>query len=843
MPSRTPPVAQIFEDPDDALKSKKMMHKRVHSVGDILKGRKMKESAGEDLKSNSVVQDGALQERHLNSPPQIQRVPLKDGKSQQSRHKKTNSAVSLKSFMKSKEKNSDCDSLNSSDGHDHSRKPKKTKSSTNLSGLLRKRSRREMKSETEITSPAKENIPPSISPSSSHTPIWAQFATQPIVGVDGNVQYPNSKHEPFQPLVDSNKSTFTAGTGLHNDLHEANEIFQRPVRPQLEHRASRSSAFKENIENEGDTCAPRNDGNKPRRPDLAHPTPAHSVERSVDLYQTPLGSKTEPKQKRESKVLDIVSTLNLRAKKGTSATSTLSTPAELPLTPQELDSAFENVLDSLNIPHNMRDNMRNLKQEVKMGLIKGERGASGSAIAHPIDNDELRPSARSIDRERAKTHGDDGKDRKSSRSRSRPRSRILTLTKRDDGSPAKKDRGEGSTRSASKSRPRSIDLTTASGTLNHSNSTTCLATPDSTTTPGDFIHYLREVQKPELVEVGKLHKLRLLLRNESVTWTDAFVKKGGIDELVQLLHRIIKVEWREEHEDALLHENLLCLKALCTTSLALQQLAAMEDDFFPALLGMLFDEERRGPSEFATRSIIPSLLFTHLSAAREDSAAQLHSRATKILSFLRDPIPEEANQPHGFISQMHISRPYKIWCREVVNVTKEVFWIFLHHTNVVPILDSFAADGGPGGFAGTYFAAPRPPHPAAPYVGGVEWEATQYLSTHLDLLNGLIASIPTKAQRNQLREDLRQSGWEKVMGGSLRTCKEKFYGSVHDGLKLWVAAAKADGWPVEDVREGPPRDIGSPKKSPRKKAKDDAPKLDLDVGGAGPMAQIEDVWR
>jgi len=68
--------------------------------------------------------------------------------------------------------------------------------------------------------------------------------------------------------------------------------------------------------------------------------------------------------------------------------------------------------------------------------------------------------------------------------------------------------------------------------------------PDSTVDPTDFIHYLREVQKPEIVEVGKLHKLRLLLRNETVAWVDAFILNGGMDEVIELLYRIIKVEWR-----------------------------------------------------------------------------------------------------------------------------------------------------------------------------------------------------------------------------------------------------------------------------------------------------------
>ena len=68
--------------------------------------------------------------------------------------------------------------------------------------------------------------------------------------------------------------------------------------------------------------------------------------------------------------------------------------------------------------------------------------------------------------------------------------------------------------------------------------------PDETTDPADFIHYMKEIQKPEIVEVGKLHKLRILLRNETVAWVESFISGGGMDELVSLLYRILKVEWR-----------------------------------------------------------------------------------------------------------------------------------------------------------------------------------------------------------------------------------------------------------------------------------------------------------
>lgn len=310
----------------------------------------------------------------------------------------------------------------------------------------------------------------------------------------------------------------------------------------------------------------------------------------------------------------------------------------------------------------------------------------------------------------------------------------------------------------------------------------------------------------------------------------------------------------EEHEDQLLHETLLCLKALCTTSTALQKLSTIEKPLFTALLSMLFDPENKGPSEFTTRSIILHLLFAHLSSALKDPA-QLPNRVRTILSYLSDPTPPAEKQPLPFILDMRQNRPYKVWCQEIVNVTKDVFWIFMHQLNVVPLPAGCKAAMTPDGgsstthleaelsapdFVAAHFTHPRPPVPAAPYVGGVEWDATHYLAAHLDLLNGLVAALASKEARNGLRAELRASGFEKVMGATLRTCKEKFYDHVHDGLRTWVGAAVADGWDVRDVRMGVKAPEGarrsSPKKSPRKKAEDkvpviEAPKLDLELPG------------
>jgi hypothetical protein len=314
------------------------------------------------------------------------------------------------------------------------------------------------------------------------------------------------------------------------------------------------------------------------------------------------------------------------------------------------------------------------------------------------------------------------------------------------------------------------------------------------------------------------------------------------------------------------------LKALSTTALALKNLDEIQNTLFPALLHMLFDEEKKGPSEFTTRNIITWLLFTYLKSA---PTSERSHRAKVLLSYLRDPEPSESQRPVGFVLEMRRPRPYRVWCKEVSNVTKEVFWIFLHNLNVISLPSSsrggrfdessvnvstvssnsshssFDVSNPHHTYMSKHFPQELPPVPAAPYVGGVEWDATNYLASHLDLINGILACLPTQEERNTLREQMLVSGWEKCMGGTLRLCKEKFYGSVHAGLRCWVAAAAEDGWDTRDVRCGP---CVESKKSPVRKAVkstvpvEEAPKIDmkLDFLGNGGVAERkvvrDDVW-
>ena len=132
---------------------------------------------------------------------------------------------------------------------------------------------------------------------------------------------------------------------------------------------------------------------------------------------------------------------------------------------------------------------------------------------------------------------------------------------------------------------------------------------------------LTREQDPVKVEVGRLHKLRILLRNETISWVDSFIELDGLSQIAGLLHRIMGLEWREDHEDQLLHETLLCLKGLCTTDKALDELCKFADNLLPALLGMLFDEERKGPAEYTTRAVV----ITSLMSVWHDSTSSWHN--------------------------------------------------------------------------------------------------------------------------------------------------------------------------------------------------------------------------
>lgn len=182
--------------------------------------------------------------------------------------------------------------------------------------------------------------------------------------------------------------------------------------------------------------------------------------------------------------------------------------------------------------------MRSLDTNIKVDFIQKDRVDSNTPRSASPGTSLNGSTGR---RGRKKDQKDDRQpqDRKSSRSRSR--SRGFSLSK-GNISPRKR------TDSGSSSKRRSWDMSPVGfRALKPSTSATSLtaaACVDTAADPSDFVHYLREIQKPEMVDVGKIHKLRILLRNETVSWVDSFIADGGMDEIVQLLYRIMKIVWR-----------------------------------------------------------------------------------------------------------------------------------------------------------------------------------------------------------------------------------------------------------------------------------------------------------
>jgi hypothetical protein len=204
---------------------------------------------------------------------------------------------------------------------------------------------------------------------------------------------------------------------------------------------------------------------------------------------------------------------------------------------KDVDVEFEAMLDRRNIPENQRHKMRSLALSMKKDFIRQDWAETASVQS---GRPGTRDSDENADNALTRLEGGEVKSK-------RPRSRTFTLSKssKEPSSPTKKPRPESAV--GSHTRTKSEDSTSSYGRTLTSTGVAVASTVIAKAKgqlPDDFVSYLRKVPKPELVEVGKLHKLRLLLRNETVAWTDEFIGLGGMKEIVDLLHRTLEVEWR-----------------------------------------------------------------------------------------------------------------------------------------------------------------------------------------------------------------------------------------------------------------------------------------------------------
>lgn len=467
-------------------------------------------------------------------------------------HKKTLSALSLKSMTNPVKEYSKGTSIRDKSPT----KPKKTKSSTSLVGLLtRPRSSKNLQLDVELAqrnSKDKENRTPELSsppvPESAtrpqRPPIYSQFSSEMFAKQPLGGKFLEDETDTCSPGY----HTPTKQRSFYNGQTTDTSRVSRDGGSARPHSTYLPSSFsiqdihrKMSGENKNRVSVdiPRREGSSERIRASLDLRPRPSFQRSST--ETSVASiKTSSNSTRGSRVMAAVSNFTAKARGDSGGYTAVQTPTpasfgpDRPLNDRDIDTEFEAMLDRRNIPEHQRGKMRNLAKSMKKDFIKQDWAETAAAKT-------IRPTSHGSD-----TSGENARTEEAPepKKKKRPRSRTFTLSRstskeRSADKDKKSEGGVGHKKSQESLIGGSRSLTSTGAQVAQN-----LIAKAKGQTPDDFVSYLRKVQKPELAEVGRLHKLRLLLRNETVAWTDNFVRQGGMEEIVGLLHRIMEVEWR-----------------------------------------------------------------------------------------------------------------------------------------------------------------------------------------------------------------------------------------------------------------------------------------------------------
>lgn len=224
----------------------------------------------------------------------------------------------------------------------------------------------------------------------------------------------------------------------------------------------------------------------------------------------------------------------------------------------------------------------------------------------------------------------------------------------------------------------------------------------------------------------------------------------------------------------------------------------MSSTFFPTLVTFLFSDSQ--PSDFSDRSCILSLLISYLKQA---DPSQREHRSRCILSYLEEANTTSDKPEPEFIELCHISRPLKKWANECNNVVRDVFWIFKRigtHIRLSPIKNRSMEDV-------FHKQTERCKIRMSSRVGisALECTATEYLASHIELINLLICSISSKSDRAELRQRLKVAGFEMLIGKYLRAVVG-YSENLAINLEILVTVAYFDDWDTSLMRSGMQRD-------------------------------------
>ncbi|KAK9320784.1 armadillo-type protein [Lipomyces orientalis] len=313
--------------------------------------------------------------------------------------------------------------------------------------------------------------------------------------------------------------------------------------------------------------------------------------------------------------------------------------------------------------------------------------------------------------------------------------------------------------------------------------------------PDSFVEYLFDINLSDISVIAAI-ELKRALRCERLQWMERFLNLNGIDPISRLLIGLTKLEWREDKDDRLFLELMHCLRTISEFEMGRDHITTIAPLLFPKLIDFMFSDSQ--PTYFADRGLIVSVIVNYIAIARPEDR---YHRCKAILSCLEDPMQPAEKLAPSFIEVSHRRRAYRNWCLECSNVVRDVFWIFIHtsyHIRLISITpeDVFARQD----------STLKKRRSASGHISDVEWDTIEYLAVHIELLNLILASVPTQSERNGIRKQMKDSGFDSLIGKYLRASSGNQSKSLHNNLETLIALAFTDGWNTEYMRTGMRRD-------------------------------------
>ncbi|KXN88618.1 GTPase-binding protein rid1 [Leucoagaricus sp. SymC.cos] len=571
---------------------------------------------------------------------------------------------------------------------------------------------------------------------------------------------------------------------------------------------------------------------RPPSSDFTMVTSLQDVSNSKENYPS-IGMGPQPTNRGAKNTLGTGKTgAHLTDKKKRTESRNMGQYLPSPIEQVEMDHAFDQLLDDLQIPSSLRPKLVGMDSTVKAAMLKSStilakqprevpsvlpgtpksgtlrRALSTESLGSPlqnlsVDQDTFDPPRPPFAGGQVSAHHSPYLSGSPSRKASGTHGRGLSFD-------AQRLFSRSQVNLAMES---SVDLTPGFGAFNAKEKSAMKAKSIS---PTKFCSILTSTSSLQL-ELEDIKKLRLLLRND---WSQDFLKSGGYSALLTRLNELLEVEWREEqHDDQVLHELLRCFKALSTSSIGCFALRSSCPTPFVQLVSLLYSDKK--PGDVATRQLIVDLLLLLFDLYPPSSLPSGSSRRQReawesdtslpssnlivlpvphknifslIRALLLTPAPPKSEcpktpiSPHAFIENLHKPRIYKTYLQELSDVCRDYFWVFCHPNNSIWVLSETDE---------TKVEKPRAP---GGMTGGVEFEATGYLATHFKLINAIAQSVSSLGMpkesdlsAHRFHTDLFLSGLERIILIS-RKASTTYYPTLHLEISRYINYAIRAGY-------------------------------------------------